>query len=61
MDKRCFFEINSFGMRYLHKIWLETVLKHKDNVVGMMGAFSGCMDETKKVIHEVLAEEIRDV
>ena len=39
---------------YLHRVWMEAVNKHKDNVVGMMGAFSGCMDATKVVIHEVL-------
>jgi hypothetical protein len=61
MDKRCFFEINSFGLRYLFKEWLKTVEMHKDNIVGMMGAFSGCLDATKRVIHQVLGEEIRDV
>lgn len=40
---------------------MEKVEQHKDDVVGMMGAFSGCMDATKVVIHEVLGGEIRDV
>jgi hypothetical protein len=61
LDKRCFFEINCFGLKHLHMIWCQKVAQHKDDVVGMMGAFSGCMDETKLVIHEVLGQDVRDV
>ena len=61
-DKRCFFEINSFGLKLIFKLWTELVASMgKDNVVGLMGSFSKVMDQAKEVIHAVMAEEIRDL
>ena len=33
----------------------------QDNIVGLMGGFSTCMDQTKTEIHSVLDQEIRDL
>ena len=61
MNKRTFFELNCFGLRYVYKAWIKMVKKMgKSNIVGLMGSFSTCMDETKMVIHQMLTERISD-
>ena len=61
MNKRTFFELNCFGLRYVYKLWIKMVNKMgKNNIVGLMGSFSTCMDQTKLEIHKMLTDRISD-
>lgn len=57
MDKRTFFEINSFGMRHLFRSWMKLVAKNPNNIAMIMGQFNSCMDKTKMSIHEILGRD----
>ena len=61
MSKRAFFELNCFGLRYVYKEWKKMVTKlGKNNIVGLMGSFSTCMEKTKVAIHIMLTDRISD-
>ena len=48
MDKRCFFELNCFGLRCLYHCWIDLINKSGGkNIAMLMGSFNGCMDQTK--------------
>lgn len=57
LNKRTFFELNCFGLRYVFKEWKKMIDKMGENdIVGLMGSFSTCMEETKKAIHGILSQ-----
>ena len=58
MNKKTFFELNSFGFRYLYKVWCQQTEKlGKDNQAALMGTFGGSMDLTKKAINDLLSDD----
>ena len=61
MNKRTFFELNSFGVRYIFKEWKSMVAKSKGDPTKIMGSFNSCMDTTKKAVQTVLDSDVRDL
>ena len=56
-SKRTFFELNSFGLRYLFKVWLRQSQKlGVENKMALVGSFNQCMDQTKQAIHDLLSD-----
>lgn len=62
MNKKTFFELNSFCLRHLYKTWIDLVniTKKDSHIAGLMGSFGTCMDTTKLAMHHLLDEEIID-
>ena len=56
-NKRTFFEIHCFGLRYLFKVWMRQSEKlGVENKIALVGSFNQCLDQTKEAIHGLLSD-----